>query len=440
MKKLGQLIRNSKKTDWLMLYVWSLGIITLLIYFIKTDFDVRTYDLLEGGGHLDYIKYLFEKWQLPPPHIGWQYHHPPLYYVSGAFLFGTLSGFTPAVLYKGLQLLSLVYYLGFLVVAARIYQLVLNKRWQIHTATLLTIFWPSGIIHSVRIGNDPMFYFLFSLSIYQLITWIKTDKEEALKKALVIAGLTIVTKSNGLILLPIIVFCLVMKYRGGLRVNFLNFVKKHLVGILSVLTGLVINFGDNIYYYLRDSRFDWLNSSIYMLNSDLRVGNSLSNYLQFDYSTYFRQPFISTWLDETGRQYFWNFLLKSSLFAEFNFSNPVNHWIALILSFFLLIIILLSTLTLIGIIVKRKLRKILNVSIVISLFFLILGLIYFRYKMPYSPHADFRYIYPAIIPLIILLVKTGEVIEAKKIPFIKATVVVTGHLFALLSIMFIYNI
>jgi len=133
------------------------------------------------------------------------------------------------------------------------------------------------------------------------------------------------------------------------------------------------------------------------MNSGLSVENSLHNYIYFDENTYLTQAFTDTWHDAGGRQYFWNFALKSMLFGEFSFPSSMSQWIAKILSILLLQMIIDI---LIGLCISaRKLNEV-NMMMIVWFILSIGSILYFRHTYSFSPNADFRYIFPAIIPFI----------------------------------------
>ena len=55
---------------------------------------------------------------------------------------------------------------------------------------------------------------------------------------------------------------------------------------------------------------DWSNSVRFFLALDLNV-------LCFDIPGFLSTVYMDAWHDEGGRQYFWNFLLKTLLFGKF---------------------------------------------------------------------------------------------------------------------------
>ncbi len=379
--------------SWEIIILLVAGLFLRISYMSYTDFDERTYDVVLNSGHLDYIKMIANDFMLPNPTEGWEYHQPPLYYAIAA-LFYKIASFTGlADKFVTLQLLSLAQYFIFLIYSIKILSLTLKYRSVIFFASLLIIFWPSGIIHSIRIGNDILFYMLFALSIYYMILWQRFQK--ALWITVLFASLALITKSNGIILFGIIGSILLLNLIS--KKQYRLFFKDSFLVLLFFSIAFGINFIDNIYYAMQGEGKDWLVSNVInTLNKKLFVSNIFENYIYFDFKTYIIEPYIDAWHDQYGRQYFWNYLLKSSLFAEFFFKLPYQELIASLISslslgIFFYIFIAITTLK------KEQLSE--AVIFLFILGFSIIALLAYRIKIPVSCNTDFRYILPVIISM-----------------------------------------
>jgi hypothetical protein len=147
---------------------------------------------------------------------------------------------------------------------------------------------------------------------------------------------------------------------------------------------------------------------------------------------YINQPFTDTRNDEDGRQYFFNFFLKSMLFGEFSFPITAQQFLAKLLSVLLLQMV---AFLFIGIGGMRKITS----SHVMMLLWLILSLsalIYIRYRYPVSGFADFRYIYPAIIPFIYFYVEGIEFFINREFVIIRSSGYIFAYLFVIASCCF----
>ena len=381
------------KFSWELIVLLLMGLFLRIVYLSYTNYDERTFDVITATGHLDYIKIIANDFILPNPTGGWEYHQPPLYYAVSAFFYKLASVsnlVNPLVL---LQILSLVQFFIFLIYSIKILNITLTKRELIFIASLFIIFWPSGVIHSIRLGNDVLLYMFFAISIYYLILWQQLKKP--LWVALLYASLALITKSNGVILFGIIfiVILVEMLYQKEYKVFFKNTL---LIGVFFILA-FGINFIDNIYYAMQMENQDWLVGNVVnRINGQLFVSNSLVNYIYFDFKTYLFEPYIDNWNDEYGRQYFWNFLFKSSLFSEFFFNTSYQRTIAVVNSFLSLGIF---TYIFVAIVTLNKKERLSSLVFLLILALSLIVLLAYRIKIPVSCNTDFRYIFPILISM-----------------------------------------
>jgi hypothetical protein len=361
----------------------------LLIYMWKTPYFERTFDVREGGGHLDYIHYVGDHLSLPPPGEGWEYHQPPLYYVSAALVLAVARALD-VPWDRVLQLFSLLLFVGFLAFSAKTLLLALGERCKLALlAVALLAFWPSGVIHAPRLGNDVAFYMLAAAAFYFTVSWWLNSARRVshLYWAVAFSALAFITKSNGVILIGIVGLLYL------LRVRFTK-VRQGFAILGAWALAFLVNFADNIWLALTSEKSDWLLSNVgSSINQGLLVGNQWVNYWVFDSKTYLLEPFTNTWNDNFGRQYFWNFLLKSSLFSEFSFAGEWQSGLASMAGFLLLgllVVALHGTWT-------RSARHGRVLPFVLLAVFSLGTLLAYRTKMPYSCNTDFRYIYPVLI-------------------------------------------
>jgi len=128
-----------------------------------------------------------------------------------------------------------------------------------------------------------------------------------------------------------------------------------------------------------------LMGNIGTLNSALLVGNNFSNY-GLDLKDFLTVPYTNPWEDRGGRQYFWNYLLKSSMFGEFAFGKSIMQNQAILMNWIIYLLLPLK---------NQKQKAIMLVAPSLLLFFA--ALIFSRYAYPFSASNDFRYIFPVVI-------------------------------------------
>lgn len=390
----------------------ALGLIICLIYLSNTGPATRTFDVYEGGGHRDYIEYLINHRATPPPGEGWEYHQPPLYYTIAALSKTLLIGSKINSDSWG-QLVALWFWTIFLVASlATIRISIPRKGAALLIASAAICLWPAGVIHSIRIGNDIPLYAFYALAFFYTIRWWRSRRNHLLLYASLWASMALLTKSNALAAWGVIgVLFIVDAYRlwtrrrtradqiGKIRRTFF------LLAATFSLT-VILNLGDNIWHYLEGTSNDWLLSNVSdTIHAGLKVANEPANYLIFDLATFFQHPFISSWDDKFGRQYFWNFVWRSSLTSEFSFQgNALNLWGVLNGIFLLMTLIgIMFYAVQKGTVMDLKSRRVglyKSIPWLAALVLPFLLLLAYRIKVPLSCNTDFRYIYPVILPIL----------------------------------------
>ena len=409
-----------------------LGTMLRLYYLSHTEYFDRTYDVLEGGGHLDYIKYVALRYALPPPGEGWEYHQPPLYYILAALL-GKLFRTEGTVWeFFALQLFSLLCSIAFLVFACRTYAAVFTRLHLQLLAAALTAFWPSGVIHSVRIANDGLLYCFFAAAIFYTVLWYKHGTKRDFLLAAFFSSLSFVTKTNGIVAMGVLGWLFLWRLgRGG---KWREYVRVGLAAALIMTVALVLNFADNAHEYWSGQSEDWLVGNVTRsLNRALYVGNRPVNFLYFDLGTFLREPFTSTWQDQGGRQYFWNFLLKTMLFGEFSFDQGEQRFLAHVLSV-LFLVLLLSGLVFVCFARPFELEQ--YHPLIANLCLLILAAVYYRAKIPASSNNDFRYIFPALISFCALVAAGCASNRQGAVKIVAAIGLISAWLFVLIGAAF----
>jgi len=109
---------------------------------------------------------------------------------------------------------------------------------------------------------------------------------------------------------------------------------------------------------------------------------------------------MSPWEDSTARRNYWNYLLKTSLFATFHFDPPLESDLARAMS--LLLLVLMGYVALYFVVQRRALLEPVGVALVASCAILLAASIAGRISTPFCSMADFRYVMPILIPATIL--------------------------------------
>lgn len=400
------------------LFFLLLSLALSILYLSKTDERTRTFDVYEGGGHKDYIEYLIDHHELPIPGDGWEYHQPPLYYLTAALAkqSAPINSKVSGELWG--QLLALFLWTLFLASSLATLNLSIGKKkMALLLSSIALCLWPAGIIHSIRIGNDLGVYACYGLAFFYTIKWWKNRESMTLFWASLWMAGSLLSKSNGLAVAGVLgVLVLLHIYSLARKRSLFQQHKTKLFRDAAIAGGLftcaiLLNFADNVKHYLDGTSEDWLLSNVSeMINPGLKVSNEVKNYIIFDSATFLEHPFISTWEDQYGRQYFWNFVLRSSLSSEYFFDGKwmglwgtINGILLLAMISGALIFYLQQQPTTSWKKLKRLSYR--NAPWLMALIFPFILLLAYRIKVPLSCNTDFRYIYPVIVPILFFVLQ-----------------------------------
>lgn len=393
----GQFFLQKLKVDLVSQGIIGLGVLTRFAYLHYTDAITRGYD---AEAHLEYFEYIKNHHSLPSLHACWECHQQPFFYVLLTIIAKIANFFQVrnySDIYQIFQIFSLILSLGFIWVGYQILKQIFAEKIYLYLGLAMLNFYPSGIIHSVRVSNDSLLYFFLITSLYYLILWWNQDKLKDLYQAILFSAFALLTKSNGLFGFVIIFFALILK-------KYYNQNYKIIRSTLFFLTSFIGALLTSIYRNFKEMKLGKiLNIPENQLDNKLIVGNDFHNYVTFDFSEFLTIPNINPWENEGGREFFWNYLLKSSLFGEFTINNVINQKLALWMSFFLIVILAYCIIGLILVFSSKSSLK-LMIPFLLQGSFLLFSVIYLRHSMPYSPHNDFRFIFPIIISGIVIYV------------------------------------
>lgn len=377
-----------------------------LVFLGITEHRWYSHDVANPTGHLDYIHYITENLSLPNPSTGWEYHQPPLYYITAAAVEKSASILGVFNTNKLLQFLSLIFYAVFCYFGFRILALFFEGRLLV-LATALLLFWPSGFVHAIRIGNDIMYYALFLAGLYYTVSWFQKTRRDGTGgpdfiKASVIAGLALITKATAAALFGIMGILMIVIWIPSRRK--LELVLKWKVVFIAGLLGLAVSYGDNLYSYMSGQGRDLFLANVEAsMSEQVRVPYNVIHYLQFDFLDFLTVPFTDPWNDRGGRRYFWNYLSKTMLFGEFKYPYLPQVIAAYVLS---ALFIPLSMLFLLGtgLTLARRERILNHLPFILGWLIPLLLLIAWRTRYPYSCNGDFRYMYTALVSFVFFVV------------------------------------
>jgi hypothetical protein len=395
------------------------GIAVRVLYLRYTPWDVRGHD---AYSHIDYVKFIFDKGYLPEANQGFEFYHPPLYYILAALQWKVMALFgsvTESVRFSGLQIQALVFNLCFTILSALGLRNFLSvsggddngaKRSLFLAGLALLVLWPSCVIHSVRIGNDSLFYLFGGAVFYFLSRWWKSDRQRDLLWAVVFAGTAMFVKTNALIFFLCGFILVIMRYRMSGGTGIAGFLRKAALHSAISCIGIGASIIPSVIRTFQGKQAHFLVANVGGISSSLAVGNGLENYLWFDLKTFLTTPFTHPFRDEFGRQWFWNYTFKTGLFGEFTYHGGITADIAIALSWLFLVILVLC---IIGIAARRSGKWSVDAPSIVCLFVFFAGLAFMRMSAPLACSNDFRYILPVVLPMTVLCVRGIGIVDGK---------------------------
>ena len=384
------------------LLVLSAAVLVLSFYWAATPWTLHNYDVMHqnDSGHYGYIRYVLAHLSLPRPDQGWEYYQPPLYYMVAALACRWAEWFGLAEA-ETLQALALLFWLVFLAASAATLRLALRRSPQgIVLATAALALWPSGVIHAIRIGNEPAFYAGAAVATWFMFRWWRGNKRRHLAgMALSIAAALLCKATAGVLAVAAVLLIALRVVRRGGRPRA---VADAAIAAVILAGGAVLSAARGLYYWSRNEISDVLIGNIGGLAQDtgLHVSNRFRDYIPLDLPVFLTSPWVDSRDDATGRNNYWNFFLRSSLSAEFSFDGAMQRVIALAWGGILLLLLLSLAARL------SELRYPLRAFWrdlpwpLLALLWLVSSLSV-RINYPFSSCSDFRFVLPLLLPFLI---------------------------------------
>jgi hypothetical protein len=374
------------------------GLVLYYFYLGYTSPGERNYD---GPEQLDkYIGFILAEGHIPPAKQCFICHHPPLYYIVGAL---AQRGFEIAQIAPkplNVQVFSLGIFFAFLVYALLLARLFSERTRTVRITAALLVFWPYSIHNSVRVHNDTLVTALVVAGMYYAARWYKEQRPRHLYAAGICAALGVLTKSSAFALAACVGLLLAWRFftrRGRARLLARGVVTMALVGAAYGGLKLRAPVADDPCHRTFGTACD-------IRKSDY-TGNRPVNYLYLDVPKLLRDPYMVIHGDESGKQYFWNHVIKSSLFGTHNkvpdreTAYALNRKLAFGMLYGLAGMLVYAAIAgLLG--ARRGLRKfgVPLLFVAVSALFLMA----FKIAIPAPHHTDFRHIYFAFAPAALL--------------------------------------
>lgn len=369
-------------------------------------------------GHISYVQYIVDNKALPSSKDCWTCYHPPLYFSTMAPVWASSTLFNKTGS-EMLQLASFALAVATLIIGCLILRKILSG-WPLYIGTALLTFWPVLVLSCSRIGNDQMFYLWHLLGLFGGISYLRTGKGKYILMASIACAFAVWTKSTGLITVAVCGLCLILGYfTASCSLKPRKSEVFAAVVFVAVLLGPAINFllGKEGVVGNADG-----------LNGALRIGNDFVNFLYFDVRQFLANPFTNPWDDNLGRQYFLNYMMKTSLFGEFVLlRDSAGRFVAQLVNISFLGLLMYGARGF----WKSRFNAV-NFILAFQLLAFTVALAYMRYKFPYACSNDFRYIIPALIS-VIPFVSNGMAVPGASLKW-KTLGIVLGVVFVVSSV------
>jgi len=297
--------------------IFCFGAVLRLLYLFATPYQIRAYD---ADGHLEYIRYVAQHLALPPIKDGWEFYQAPLYYVFTGLWVHVATAFGRALPLLTRDIQWIAFFSSVLALAGLgwIATLLFSHKEKVERvlffASLAVL--PSLVFLSARINNDVFLVLWEIFCLGFLIKWWQSGRWLHWWIALLLLALSILTKTNGLLLVPVAFLLLVLKQHLSLR-------KKVLTGAISLL---LLTLATGWMFTLRNGAS--LNQPLVVntgnLSSALFVKNTVETFSEFNPLRMIVRPYNNPWDDAAGRQYFWEYFFKSAFFGEFDLGTTLK--------------------------------------------------------------------------------------------------------------------
>jgi hypothetical protein len=268
------------------------------------------------------------------------------------------------------------------------------------------------VIHSVRVGNDDLFYLFFGAGLFFATRWWQDLRDRDLHLAFGSAALATLTKSNGLILFMVLGgllgLRLLLDEGRSVRIYARRIAPAALMFL--VVTGLTL--GRAAVDSLAGRRSNLLVGNATSLTKELAVGNGAANYLWFDVKMFVTEPYSSSWVDDAGRQYFWNFALKTAILGDFQFDGAALSNLAVIMA---VLVLAIGVVTVLGL-ARGKGGWLAEAPLWLTIAVAMPRLAALRMSIPMACSNDFRYVWPVMVPALCLYARSvARLIEKRQI-------------------------
>lgn len=399
--------RDLLNTKTLICLIAVCGFAFRLGYAIKIGYWQNQHDVesLNSSGHLSYIYYIFNNFKLPDSNE-WQFSHPPLHHILSAVVvcLGSVFGFTFERSFENIQLLTVFYSSISMLLGIKICGELGVKGKVLVLCSLILAFFPGLFILAGSINNDILMITFVLAAMLYLVKWYKSLSVKSALICGLFTGLAMMTKVSATLFAVAAAITVIIKFLIDKDLKF-NKVLLHALLFVAVLLPLglwhpIRNF------VLFQQPFGYV-APIPITNPLYNGDISLFERIILPFSTTVTGVYVDVWTEHN----LWSYILRNSLFGEYNFGV---EGIAIFTVIANLCLISLSLISLI--ILQCSKKSIKNILPIIPFFVVLLSFfVYFNIEYPFGCSMDFRYIAPLFfIGVVFLGLGLQKVIQCNK--------------------------
>ena len=361
------------------------GTMLRLWYVLVTPASMRAYDF---QGHFEYIQYVFLFDRIPPYVGGWEYFQPPLYYASAAaWSQGWMALGEPAMALPGLQAFSLLLSIVALWAGIGIGQVLFGKDGALALAfAAFLAAYPGLLAFASRLTNDALLITLTFCALLALLRYRATGGWRDWLTFSALAGFALLTKTNPPTPPPPGAPTLALR-RPGWTAFFARGAACAAVALGIAGWSVIPRALDQM------ERGVFPIGNIESLSSKLEIPVTLGTLTTLHPHAVVAQPYADTWATDGSRDYFWDFLLRSAYFGEFDFGETL----APLATAILLVTLLLMPAGIAGVWTELRRRSPWAVPMLALACLLLASQLSMRIHFPHSPIQDFRLSMPACL-------------------------------------------
>jgi len=361
----------------------------------------------DAEAHLEYIQIVSEEKRVPKINETWSSFHPPLYYIVSAAIKNTADLFAPDSAYRILQQGQVLISFASIAFGVALIISLFGNCWLAYLAAFISVLWPGFVLAAPRIGNDGLFYLgaLFCMFFAQRYWNLRKNLDVFL--ASLGASIALAAKSSGFVILAAWIIIYIFNALRLLKIASLRALFASIF-VIALFAGLS-NYR-TIADIFEGKKFELVANSS-GLNGGMALKNFAGNYMYFDLKEHITVPYITAWSDDGGRQYFWNYALKTSLAFYSNISLMNSYAGRTLATMLNILALLIFALALWGM-MHAKAKEFPALFFTLSLF---AALIYLRVSIPFASSNEFRHIMPVLFPLAYFAMRGTQILPDSRV-------------------------